>query len=126
MIIFKEYPSPYWGLFFYQTINSLRMKIDFTLSFRPRIGDYFFITKFQQSLSIRPNSRISVPILGIIFLSEIYYVRNCCIQKRLVSVPVLGIIFYRGVRRLANDPRHIRNSVLMLGINFLSLTFLNL
>ena len=64
--------------------------------FRPRIGDYFFIFRYGIRLRVYLKT-ISVPVLGIIFLSCLKNEYERLENITGVSVPVLGIIFYRAV-----------------------------
>ena len=44
----KVFPSPYWGLFFYLSTFIVMMRSIIQTSFRPHIGDYFFIIILTQ------------------------------------------------------------------------------
>ncbi len=39
------FPSPYWGLFFYRTLENNTLIVSVLKRFRPRTGDYFFINR---------------------------------------------------------------------------------
>ena len=92
----SEFPSPYWGLFFYQkllmVINCGRYLKRFR--FRPRTGDYFFINCLPFLRSIYSSRIVSVPVLGIIFLSVTW--KECVIltfDEKFPS-PYWGLFFY--------------------------------
>ena len=57
------------------------MKIYVIVSFRPHTGDYFFISNnlFDEDNKVE---LVSVPILGIIFLSGRYHMNKKQIKKR--------------------------------------------
>ena len=113
-----EFPSPYWGLFFYLEMSSKRKDRKEKACFRPRAGDYFLshdewlearkqgigfpspcwglffyhftsLNTFDAALLKFPS-----PCWGLFFYLFIYISQYILLLDN-VSVPVLGIIFYR-------------------------------
>ena len=70
-----------------------RLKVE---SFRPHIGDYFFISNVCQSLKYLGNTPVSVPILGIIFLSRTIHASQQLDKYIEFPSPYWGLFFYRG------------------------------
>ena len=63
-------------------------------SFRPHIGDYFFIIIINSVIDAICKS-VSVPILGIIFLSEHKEQVIRLLEYELFPSPYWGLFFYR-------------------------------
>ena len=64
------------------------------LSFRPHIGDYFFIAKANTALdNISDDGKFPSPYWGLFFYHEALVKENTMLKNQVVSVPVLGIIF---------------------------------
>ena len=64
-----EFPSPYWGLFFYPILGKMTQQCrQMSSGFRPRIGDYFFIIERHKTKDINTTSNFR-PRTGDYFLS---------------------------------------------------------
>ena len=64
-----EFPSPYWGLFFsYEFVDLNKMQINQVFP-SPYWGLFFYLTNAARVNTYSKPILVSVPILGIIFLS---------------------------------------------------------
>ena len=87
-----RFPSPYWGLFFYR-IKQINLKlISEHISFRPRTGDYFFIKK-EINANHSDIPTCFRPRTGDYFFILRCHPKGKTERRKHVSVPVLGIIF---------------------------------
>ena len=62
-----KFPSPYWGLFFYHIQLPLLNLDTKDISFRPRTGDYFFITLKKVYQTISHRYQFPSPYWGLFF-----------------------------------------------------------
>ena len=60
---------PVLGIIFLSIIENTNIESVLHLGFRPRTGDYFFIKTLNISHLVKLLVTVSVPVLGIIFLS---------------------------------------------------------
>ncbi len=85
-----KFPSPYWGLIFYLDGHIGAPIYDWWNDFHPRIGDYFFILNYFE---YKPKEALwfPSPYWGLIFYHHEIRKPYACLPN--ISVPVLGIIF---------------------------------
>ena len=97
-----KFPSPYWGLFFI-TLTDFTVHNEMSNCFRPRTGDYFFIGGNETKDTITGKSNVSVPILGIMFLSIVLIVYSSMNRGILCFRPRIRDFFIKDLMSLTNE-----------------------
>ena len=115
-----EFPSPYWGLFFYQAELELfdGESLEIAVSV-PILGIIFLSAELPAPYVPNYVDKFPSPYWGLFFYPVSFYVpkRN---ELYIVSVPILGIIFLSRKSRACIVSISLYVSVPILGIIFLS------
>ncbi len=90
------------------------------MTFRPRTGDYFFIMEQYEALMRQLTAKVSVPVLGIIFLPNWKNEIKRWIGVDVFPPPHWGLFFYHRKTFKETWAVAVAVSVPVLGIIFLS------
>ena len=95
-----KFPSPYWGLFFYPIIGI--GDINGVLAFPSPYWGLFFYRHMNQTKEQKHGKYVSVPVLGIIFLSYSEWYSILLDDCFVFPSPYWGLFFYRHQRTTTN------------------------